>query len=482
MLPGVVSSPIVLGDLPQTPEQEITPVPVELVYSQPINAEDSGNLHIDIGPDFEGRFFVVTWMTTRSVVTGSPLNINFQVNGQNYGFFSEEQKAFGYLYHAYVFAPGETMTIRYSNNSTVIRRLVIWKIGSPGNPGCLVESTFNGSNTSPAVTVPLRTSELTPDTQIMAITGGRPQSSGPTFVEPWLSSDVTQLFFHRDSNALTDFSRGVVPADASVITLPAGVTLKDGHIHQVRKQSSPKITFTPNYVNKKYHFLAEKGCFQDAGRSAPCQDGDRVMLWENYGNSVNAQQSERARRPVFRTGGLNGYPYIECLRSREQYFEDLLDLPQASGLTGWTPLTIHIVADFYDFAQMNPIISDGGNVYKSDLHIQTNGFVRLYKGAGTVVNIAPNTPVVLTARVVNNITYNFMLNGVFFNVGQGGNSPSGGQTVTQFLRSTGTLGPGYFHGRLYEIIINHDNPAQGRGTFEPLHRSLMQKYGFTLPS
>jgi hypothetical protein len=484
MNPGILSSPIVFG-LVNGQGLIPDPVAIESVFSAEINATSTGTRTINIGPEFVGRFFVVSWFTTRGVVTGLPSGEVFQVNGVAHPFTNVGETAYGFQYHALVVAAGTSMTLLFSSSSADVRRFNVWKIGTSENPGQIVEAaTVTSAAITTSLVAPLRSSFITPDTKVIAVAGARPQLSGTTYEGSWLVPSTVDQETHRAESTRVQVAEGTVPEGVTSFTLPDTTPTarsKAASYYQIRQAPPTEGPFNLNELNLKYRFNADFGCFRDLEEIIPCYDGDGVAIWKNTGTSVDAKQTIKARRPTLKTGGVNGHNYIECLRDNQQHFEDLLDLPQASGLTGWTPLTLTMVVQFYNYDQMNPIISDGGDLsYKSDFHIRTTGIARLHKGTDNCRSVPANQLVVLSARIRNNTNADYMLNGVATTCSMGGNSPSAGQTVTQFLRSTGVLGPGYFHGRLYELMIYHDTPAVGTLGYESTQRYLMQKYGIPL--
>lgn len=485
LLPGIVASKSVNGTLP-VQGSPLIPAAAELLLNvEPSNTEDTGVINIDIGEDFVGRFFLVSWVATRTVVTGQASSPTLSVNGQSYPFFDLGQTAFGWNYYAFVFVSGTTMTVRSTIVNADIRRYTVWRIGTPTKPAQIVGAAnqFVSSTSSLAITVP-RPALITPDTRLIAVTGARPQDSGPTIVENWMNVVSTNQTSHREPTTRFEFSQGVLPDGSNSITLPASAVSrqKEGRVWQIRGTPPGEPAYRASDANLKYHFDAARGCFRDSEQIIACTDGDGVAVWKNQASSVDASQSEPPRRPVFRTGGVNGKPYIECSRDQKNFFNDLLDLPQPVGITGWTPLTITMVVHFYDYNQENPILGDPSSSYKGAFFVQTDGRIRYHKGPTATAPLVPvNQPVVISARVRSNTSADFLVNGVFTTITLAGNSPSAAQPITQFLRSTGSLGERHFHGRLYELFINHDTPAIQQSEYEPLHRFLMQKYGLTLP-
>jgi hypothetical protein len=483
MTPGIISSPVVFGQLQELPVNP-TPVAIESIYSAPVDSGDTGTLTLSLGDDFLGRFFLISWAATRGATTGSPSSIFLEVNGENHSLEAVSGNNFGFVYQAFVFVSGTSMTIKSTIVNATINRFNVWKIGTEDAPGQIVAESGVSEFTASSVSVPLRSSTLTRDTQIIAVTGARPQSSGNTFVESWLINQNTDQENHRSEDSRIQYSKGIVPVGISSFTLPdssPSSLRKAGNYYQIRRLPAFASPVDYSYENLKYRFNAEDGCFRDIDGIIPCYNGDRVAYWRNTGLLSNAKQTVRSRRPIFNTGGANGYPYIECNRDDKHYFENLLDLGQNSGFTGWNPLTVTMVVQFYDLDSSNPILGDGENSYKGSIILATNGNLRVHKLITTTITPPIDEVVVITARIRNNTNIDFMMNGVFSSANGSGNSPPPGQTETQFLRSTGTFGEVYFNGRLYEIMIHHDDPALEIYDYESSHRYLMQKYGITLP-
>ena len=88
--------------------------------------------------------------------------------------------------------------------------------------------------------------------------------------------------------------------------------------------TGPVVQSMPPRPKLVYHFSADSGVYSDVAGTVPAvNNGDAVALWRNQGNDENAVQNTAARRPTFKTGGLNGKPYLQCDKTTQQYFEDL---------------------------------------------------------------------------------------------------------------------------------------------------------------
>lgn len=125
--------------------------------------------------------------------------------------------------------------------------------------------------------------------------------------------------------------------------------------------------YFPWTANLRYRFSAGEGVHKDdAATPAADGDGDGVARWINLGSAEDALQPVTARRPIYRTGGLAGRPYLACDRTLARYFEDLA-FSQPSGVTSLDPFTVFAVtdavADLHQFlALLGSPATNGGKV------------------------------------------------------------------------------------------------------------------------
>jgi len=239
-----------------------------------------------------------------------------------------------------------------------------------------------------------------------------------------------------------------------------------------------------------YHFRTTSDVFADSAGSLPAQDNDPVALWGNQGAAEDAVQSSAANRPLFRTGGLGGHPWIDCDQGLQQFFEDLA-FTQPSGFTALDPYTVFVVTDQVDNTVFPAVIGSsaavGGKV-GFYFRTETDKQVHFFKSAlrsGTVIH-----PQVIMGAVGRNAAgdtsndytrFWIRQNGtnIFSESSQTSNATSTAIASTEFLRCTGiTETGGYFQGRLYEVLLYQgtlDDPT----TFA-VESFLAEKYGLAL--
>lgn len=223
----------------------------------------------------------------------------------------------------------------------------------------------------------------------------------------------------------------------------------------------PEFVWTTNLL---YRLSASEGVQSD-DEGSPANDGDPVARWLNLGSAEDAIQTTPARRPVYRTGGLNGRPYIACDRVLQQHFEDLA-FSQPSGLTNLSPFTVFAVTDEVAALDQFPSIlgspaTNGGKVgfYFRD---PESGQIHWIKSQIRVGNLA-NPQLIMAAAGRNaagttsspNTRFWVRQNrsGLWETTSQSSNLVSTAIASTQFLRSTGLSSGGFFHGRLYEFLL-----------------------------
>lgn len=245
------------------------------------------------------------------------------------------------------------------------------------------------------------------------------------------------------------------------------------------------FTWTTNLL---YRFAADLECYSDTAGTVACTDSDTVAVWGNQGSEEDAQQTTSANRPTFKTGGLNGRPYIECAAASAQFFEDLA-LPQPSGFTSMNPFTVFVVTDNVTG------LSDGPSILgNTDSSTHGKGYFRfedvidaqiaLYKSAIKVGNVAnPQMIMAAAGRNADGTTSSpysrFWIRqnetDVYTDPTQGTNQDSSAGATTEFLRCTSLSSNGYFNGRLYEFLY-YDGTLDDTTTFA-IEDYLMAKYG-----
>ncbi|MCM2563779.1 hypothetical protein M8756_16770 [Lutimaribacter sp. EGI FJ00015] len=246
----------------------------------------------------------------------------------------------------------------------------------------------------------------------------------------------------------------------------------------------PPFVWTTNLL---YRFSASEAVFADNAGLVPVADLDPVARWGNLGSAEDAQQSDPAHRPLWRSDGLGGHPYIACDCSLAQCFEDL-DFAQPAGSTGSAPFTVFAVTDAVAELSLLPAllgapVSSGGKV---SLHFRDTAgaqihWIKSQMRAGNVTN--PQLLMAAAGRNASgdtNLPYaNFWLRqnriGLWIEDRQLSNLSSTALASTQFLRSSGFSSGGYFHGHLYEVLL-YEGTLDDTTTFA-IEDWLAQRYG-----
>lgn len=261
-------------------------------------------------------------------------------------------------------------------------------------------------------------------------------------------------------------------------------SLLDAHAGEPADPPEVPFVWTPNL---RYRFSASAEAFADAAGLIPVTDGGSVARWGNRGSAEDARQSDPAQRPVWRSGGVNGHPYIACDRSLAQCFEDLA-FAQPSGVTEIAPFTVFAVTDAVgELSQLPallgaPVLSGG----KVSLHFRASAEAQIHWIKSQVRRGNVANPQLLTCAVGHNaggetsapfrrlwLRQNRI--GLFTDDAQLSNLPSGELASTQFLRSSGFASGGYFHGHLYEFLL-YEGTLDDATTFA-IEDWLMARYG-----
>jgi hypothetical protein len=239
-------------------------------------------------------------------------------------------------------------------------------------------------------------------------------------------------------------------------------------------------------TNLLYRFNAGAGVFRD-NSSTPAADSDTAQVWQNLGSAENAVQNTSSNRPTYKTGGLNGQPYIQCTAALQQFFENIA-FTQPSGTTTLNPFTVFAVTNSVTLSDfrglMGSTAANGGKValyFRSEANAQ----VHLVKTAIRVGNIA--NPQVLMAAAGRNSSgttssphTRFWLRRNKQDIYTGASETSSVTSTaigsTQFLRNTGITGSdGFFEGHLYEFLL-YDGTLSDADTFA-IENWLSSKYG-----
>jgi hypothetical protein len=224
----------------------------------------------------------------------------------------------------------------------------------------------------------------------------------------------------------------------------------------------PPFIWTSNLL---FRFSSSEQVFSDLAGSVPAVDNDLVARWGNLGSGAAAVQNTSARRPIFKTGGLNGRSYLQCSAASEQYFEDLA-FTQPSGGSALDPFTVFVVTDSVgNLSGFPPILgapaTNGGKVgfYFRDTANQQIHWIKSGVRVGNVANpqivmgALGRNSAGLTGTAYTRLWVRQNRANIFTTASQTNTLVSDAIAATQFLRSTGISPAGYFDGRIYEFLL-----------------------------
>ena len=131
----------------------------------------------------------------------------------------------------------------------------------------------------------------------------------------------------------------------------------------------------PNSANIRSWFVAERDAYSDAGASVPCANNDPVQHWLNQGLAADhGEQATSGNRPIFKTGGLNGKPYVHADPTAPHFFANLAEMSQPSGITGYAQYTFFCVVDnIRAGGAATPAIIGGNTGTKGIIYFQDSG-------------------------------------------------------------------------------------------------------------
>jgi hypothetical protein len=214
---------------------------------------------------------------------------------------------------------------------------------------------------------------------------------------------------------------------------------------------------------------------------------DPVAIWPNKGSAEDAEQPTSARRPIFRTGGLAGLPYLECDRATEQYFSDLA-FSQPSGTSASSslnPYSFFAVIDALGPLDNFPAIlgNSVSNLGKMNFYFRptANQQYRIANHTTSFSNV-PAGPIITHGAVVvtdGMLRRRILTNGTLETDAIGGSLDTNAISATQFLRNTVLgAGNGFFDGRFYEFLMWDREMTTSE--VADVGNALATKYGVTL--
>lgn len=194
------------------------------------------------------------------------------------------------------------------------------------------------------------------------------------------------------------------------------------------------------------------GAYSDEG-STPAIDNDGIRLLTNHGSDGNDyEQASPGLCPTFKTGGLNGKPFLRCAHANAQRFDDIA-ITQPSGTTTVSPYIVAAVTDNLDLANspalLGSTVTSGGKIgvhFRPDADAQ----IHIYKNNFRFGNVA--NPQVLVMHVQSFSVMRGWLNGAAQNLSVSGTPASTAITAANLLWNDGLASDGYFDGDLYELL------------------------------
>lgn len=134
-------------------------------------------------------------------------------------------------------------------------------------------------------------------------------------------------------------------------TTPINVA-KFGTVAADRVYYGTNLVYTPSLptlavsVQPRYWFMADRDVYSDAAATTRCFDNGLVYNWLNQGGAPDwAVQATSARRLTFKTGGLNGKPFLRANYTTSPRFQDLVGGDQPLGSSNFDPYHVFVVVN-----------------------------------------------------------------------------------------------------------------------------------------
>lgn len=251
--------------------------------------------------------------------------------------------------------------------------------------------------------------------------------------------------------------------------------------------TAPGVFVNPSYpgdpevaldaISPLHWLKLDDGIFSDAG-STPAVNNDGIHQATNFGtDGTPFNQASSGNRPTYKTGGLNGKPYLLCVPASAQKFDDIA-ISQPSGTTTVNPYGLIVVTDsitgLADFpAILGSNAADSGGKAAFYFRSTANQQIHAYKSGFRFGNVA--NPMVLAITIPDYTRRIVMQNGVYSRTQVAGSANTDAITAANFLWNEGTTPDGYFNGRLYEFM--YFNQEVGQPLMYRISRYLNAKYG-----
>lgn len=475
MIPGITASfPFV------EPVDPGAGVAVELVHTSNPDG-NSTSFNIDPGPEFPERTFIINWTYGRNVTTGTPGTTTLTIGGKSVTHFQTSGGFWPNYTSVNVPEGTDPMAVSISNSGGDIHAVNIWLIGTPSAPGRIVNLSSSILTTADPLTAELDNDRYEAGSKVIVNAAYNIASELSDLIdESWVDEVQNVTGNYRGTTGRTQVGIGDMPSDATEVTHVASPssTSKAIWAWQVAPKSVEQLLYEARQDIRAYHFAADRGAFSDVDGLVPCVDTDPVAFWKNNGSyAEDAIQTTLARRPIFRTGGANGKPYLECDRTEQHWFADLTGIPQPSGISSFTHFNMMAVVDLDDLSALQPILGSTTTNGKNGFWITTAGSIRIFKNQFlSPANVVANAPVAVRGSPSSGTSSNHNIDEVRTTTGNSTNSSSTIQSTSQFLRSTSH--PAYFHGKIYECLFFHGASLSQPHT-DMFMSALCRKYGIS---
>lgn len=469
---GGNTGPVVVPDTPAVIDSEIV--------LEDLTNTSNGTYTLNMGEAYASRVFLIFWTTYRNNTTGAVTITSATIDGVALRSEVVSPTTRANSYWALVYAPTGTgdRTINIQTSNGFVSAIRVVRIGSPTDP-LKLRSRFNiGLYGTAGLT---QSVSMNSNSRLIAhamrLSGeGNPliDQDGATIMG---TNDVMSV--EGDGRTVNNAVMSLRPTgDITEITQqPSSVNIHKAIQGVVlTPKQSDELVYLPREDILYYHLRPSRDVFSDIGGTTLCTDGDGVAKWGNSGSSGDLQQTTALRRPVYRTGGLNGFPYLNCARVSQHWFEDVTDINQPTGSTGATAYTLAGVIEVDDLSEIQPIT--GATVAKGRFVVTTTGSFNLFKTnlnffAGAVSAATP----IAFAISLDSFEYARGMVGVTEATIQSAANATGGATAAvQWLRST--VDTAFFNGKIYELM--YWRGSLGTNERYRVCQALAVKYGLTL--
>lgn len=303
---------------------------------------------------------------------------------------------------------------------------------------------------------------------------GFPTNPVDSFVVQWSDDDVNWTEEWRETGVEAKMLAPVSRQEPVVFTNP----------------NVSEFEPTPSFdtTDLKLWLKSYDGAFTDEF-TTPAGDMDLVRTMTNHatGSAIEIRQDNSSFRPVFRTGGVSGLPYLEFPTGYDAYFDDIEYVVPASS-TQQYPGHIGFLGEpkVPTGDEIISVLGDSASaVAKTHFYFRepANAQISWQKSAIRLGNVPASEPLIFAGGVA--VWNGFYLaykdaDGDGFSVITGSSTFSGGaKTTAQLFRNTASASVdnpgGYFRGKVYELIIRNESAVDSGATNRARNNALYIK-------